>query len=648
MSHGLTQDAKSSSSRRIHKYDVYENELTEQHQATLTSKPIFHDIYSDDLDADTLRLYEQATADFALLEQASEAIFTNILHRTAWLDTESPPRKVSLDKTGIESVRKYLTFLRFRNSTSYRETIRSLAEAAVEKPQDGSVYAVYRPIFVKIHKRFILRQIISFFHHNSDDAPYARPEHGCSNTLGAFKDAMELYCWRLCHAEICLGMASDEQEFMLPDCLFGTLDEGFLEDPTCCDFFLPIFPTLAIYVLGPEVDDTCYSSPTCSRRTQSAISIDVGIEAASDVHLRNAMILQTYPNYLYFSSLRTVSLSISSYDEFRWIQEHQDYSRLKQRCRQKFLQESVTKTLVLRPSVVLTDLTDQVKMIGNSAVCHGSFSDVWKGKWSDPIEQRTRFVAVKFLRQVMVNNVRGKLLKRLQSEVLVWHQLCHRNISQLLGIVQSTHSLGMVSLWYDNGTICEYVKRNPDANRLKLLIQVASGIAYLHGFKPIIIHGDLKGGNILIDDYGYAIISDFGLSKVMEETIPKSDSKNGTSFFAGSTRWMAPELILALVEDDGCIPPITTHSDVYAFASVCLEVATGQLPYAGRSNDHSVTVDIIRGIKPTRGVALELIGMKLTCAESFWAILDRCWNQHGPLRPTMPEMLAFLEGMAFP
>lgn len=35
---------------------------------------------------------------------------------------------------------------------------------------------------------------------------------------------------------------------------------------------------------------------------------------------------------------------------------------------------------------------------------------------------------------------------------------------------------------------------------------------------------------------------------------------------------MAPELILALVEDDGQVPPITTHSDVYAFASVCLEV----------------------------------------------------------------------------
>ncbi len=44
------------------------------------------------------------------------------------------------------------------------------------------------------------------------------------------------------------------------------------------------------------------------------------------------------------------------------------------------------------------------------------------------------------------------------------------------------------------------------------------------------------------------------------------------SFFGGAVRWMAPELILALVEDDGRKPELTKASDVYGFASVCLEV----------------------------------------------------------------------------
>lgn len=139
--------------------------------------------------------------------------------------------------------------------------------------------------------------------------------------------------------------------------------------------------------------------------------MDVGLESASDVHLRNSMILQTYPQHLYFQSLRTVALSISSYEEFRSIPEHLDYSRLKQRCRQKFLQETVTKTLVVKGSLIVTDLTDEVAISGDSAIAYGSFADVWKGTWLDPIERRQRDVAVKYLRQVIVKGVREKLIK---------------------------------------------------------------------------------------------------------------------------------------------------------------------------------------------------------------------------------------------
>jgi serine/threonine protein kinase len=172
----------------------------------------------------------------------------------------------------------------------------------------------------------------------------------------------------------------------------------------------------------------------------------------------------------------------------------------------------------------------------------------------------------------------------------------------------------MVSPWCENGTICHYLKLNPTADRLKLvrtelslssfvfprydqhlcqILEIALGVSYLHGFSPTIIHGDLKGvsagqepctafvkmiyaqGNILVNEHGRAVITDFGLSRVLEEV---SDSLSpGTSFFAGSTRYMSPELVLALVEDDGGPPPITTHSDVWAFACVCLEVNIGSI-----------------------------------------------------------------------
>jgi serine/threonine protein kinase len=127
------------------------------------------------------------------------------------------------------------------------------------------------------------------------------------------------------------------------------------------------------------------------------------------------------------------------------------------------------------------------------------------------------------------------------------------------------------------------------------------------------------------------------------------------------TRWMAPELILALVEDDEHSPPITTASDVYSFACVCLEVistsylgfgdshylkiATGQVPYNHRKNDHAVVVDIMRGIRPSRGASC-----RIQCHDEgiFWEMLEKCWNSAVSLRPSMSEVAAFLSGQTGP
>ncbi|EEB87458.1 hypothetical protein MPER_15184 [Moniliophthora perniciosa FA553] len=61
--------------------------------------------------------------------------------------------------------------------------------------------------------------------------------------------------------------------------------------------------------------------------------------------------------------------------------------------------------------VKILDLTDEVETVGKDPVGFGAFSDVWMGKWYDKVEGRERVVAIKYLRQVMVQNVREKFLE---------------------------------------------------------------------------------------------------------------------------------------------------------------------------------------------------------------------------------------------
>ena len=74
------------------------------------------------------------------------------------------------------------------------------------------------------------------------------------------------------------------------------------------------------------------------------------------------------------------------------------------------------------------------------------------------------------------------------------------------------------------------------------------------------------------------------------------------------------------------------------------QVASGNLPYPNRSNDHAVTVDILRGVKPSRGAHCYI---QLKDEDAFWNTLDRCWNEAPFIRPVMKELVQTLESMAF-
>lgn len=164
-----------------------------------------------------------------------------------------------------------------------------------------------------------------------------------------------------------------------------TINSALLRRRDSCHFFVPLSPTVTLYILG---DPTCkrelleLNSPAVNLAS-SVIHIECGLESVSDVHLRNTILLQSCPCHIYFSNLLSIAKTINLYEiGSRGADQHSDYSRLMHRCQQKATQEQVTKTLVVKGCVSVTDLTDHVVRIGDSPVAHGSFSDVWKGIWT--------------------------------------------------------------------------------------------------------------------------------------------------------------------------------------------------------------------------------------------------------------------------
>ncbi|KAJ7620585.1 kinase-like domain-containing protein [Mycena polygramma] len=189
----------------------------------------------------------------------------------------------------------------------------------------------------------------------------------------------------------------------------------------------------------------------------------------------------------------------------------------------------------------------------------GGFADIYQATHDG------KAVALKHLRMLNSDSEHRRIRRQFCREVLVWQRLQHPFILPLIGIDRETFpsSLCMVSQWMEHGTVLKYLNSNGRANVDTLLFEIAQGLQYLHSQN--IVHGDLRGGNILITQQWSACLGDFGLTTLTDATATH------TSHRAGSIRWMAPELLYP--ERFGQKFVRTPASDVYAFGCVCLEVS---------------------------------------------------------------------------
>ncbi|TDL25371.1 kinase-like protein [Rickenella mellea] len=266
-----------------------------------------------------------------------------------------------------------------------------------------------------------------------------------------------------------------------------------------------------------------------------------------------------------------------------------------------------------------------VQRNGSNPLTGGGFADIWEGTWGD------KKVALKVLRIFGWSGDRSNLLHDLCKEAIIWRRFKHENVLPFYGCCTDAFhpQYALVSPWMKNSDMMSFLKKYPRTDRLGMVRGVASGLCYLHTRKPHVVHGDLRGANVLIDDNGIPVIADFGLARVIDSqaTTRRAISFNGK----GSIRWQAPELLHSEESVN-----VSRQSDVYAFACVILEVFTDEPPFSHLRDSQVLMAVIIRDERPRDpGWLARVRGLD----DNLWKIMKSCWATQPSDRPDIRIVL---------
>ncbi|XP_059075247.1 leucine-rich repeat receptor-like serine/threonine-protein kinase At2g14510 isoform X2 [Cryptomeria japonica] len=245
--------------------------------------------------------------------------------------------------------------------------------------------------------------------------------------------------------------------------------------------------------------------------------------------------------------------------------------------RQKYNQGNLTSSSTMQPQHSLTDnefqklvveySEEDIKAATNNystIIGKGGFGSVFYGKLSG------NDVAVKIL---STNSSQGK--QEFRNEVTLLSRVHHKNLVNLIGYCRQP-IVALVYEFMECGTLMDHLHGSAKQEkpldwqtRINIALQAAQGLLYLHeGCSPPIIHRDVKCSNILLDKRMFAKITDFGLSKLLDNA-----KSYITTNVKGTLGYLDPEYFGK--------SSLNEKSDVYSFGVVLLEIISGVPPKEG-------------------------------------------------------------------
>ncbi|KAG8940565.1 hypothetical protein FRC03_005381 [Tulasnella sp. 419] len=255
--------------------------------------------------------------------------------------------------------------------------------------------------------------------------------------------------------------------------------------------------------------------------------------------------------------------------------------------------DSNTTTYNIATNDVMTRRDLSGKTFKDKRVGCGGFSDVWCGRLQT--DDGETIVAIKELRIQQSTISRSKisrderLKKRCIREFFLWETLDHPNVVPLLGFSTDDQGIpALISPWYFYGNVVQYLQAHPSANRISLAIDAAEGLKYLHSIP--VVHGDLKGENVLVNSAGRASLCDFGTSQFLEEAARITGFTTSQANAGGTDRFLSPETVQ--------MGSKTRATDVWAFGCLVGQILTGRIPYCEVTQKLTILLAIDKGQIP--------------------------------------------------
>lgn len=286
----------------------------------------------------------------------------------------------------------------------------------------------------------------------------------------------------------------------------------------------------------------------------------------------------------------------------------------------------------------LAQLKTATKNFSRSLIIgEGGFGTVYKGAIADSNKKGMLDIAVKQLSRLGLQGHKEWL-----TEVNVLGVVEHQNLVELVGYCSEDDERGIQRLlvyeYMPNRSVQDHLSTLPWDTRLKIALDAATGLAYLHqGMNFQIIFRDFKSSNILLDDQWNAKLSDFGLARLG----PLDGLTHVSTAIVGTIGYAAPEYIQT--------GRLTSKSDVWSYGVFLYELITGRRPVdENRPKKEQKMLDWVRQhLSDMNKFQLildpQLHGRySLKSAQKLAAVANMCLLKHPKLRPNMDRVLEMI------